>query len=195
MSLLSEHFKHERLARQLRLSQLAVLAGYTNIGKGACRINVFETSGRIAPAVLSKLAAALGVSLPTVSALIAADEKNFLLDWNQWADHAIEPYLVIRLIPAVYRSELIPLEVKSLAEGEAFAASRAKHWSKRVCLVISRRYSMWLDEAGEVYARTEAVPGSPSGPGMTLGRKRQDQFLRKLTAEDFVARVIWPKRQ
>jgi hypothetical protein len=195
MSLLSEHFKNERLARHLRLSQLAALAGYTNVGKGASRINVFETTGRIAPPVLTKVAAALGISVATVNELIAQDERNFLLEWNQWADKSIEPYLVVRLIPAVYRSEVIPLDVTSLEEGEAFAASRAKHWSKAVCLVISRRYSMWLDEAGEVYARTEAVPGSSSGPGMTLGRKRQDQFVLKLSIEDFAARAIWPKRK
>jgi hypothetical protein len=39
----------------------------------------------------------------------------------------------------------------------------------RVCLAIDRRTSVWFDERGGEYARTEATPVSDPSPRMMIG--------------------------
>ena len=45
------------------------------------------------------------------------------------------------------------------------------HWE--VCLVLTRRQSVWFDGDGKVRWRSEAQPGVPNSPYMTLQRRRR----------------------
>jgi hypothetical protein len=41
-----------------------------------------------------------------------------------------------------------------------------------VCLVVSRRESLWMDERGAVVRRTRAMLGRVNAPYMTVGGRR-----------------------
>ena len=192
--LLAEHFHQLRVERGLNLAQLAGQVGYANTTKGINRLVTFERHGQIHPKLLQKLSVALGVSDEVVRTLAAEDERQFLGDWNCWADVPVEPYTVVRLLPAVYKTVRVPAEIGSFVAGEVFAADLARQWNRKVCLVVSRRYSLWLDEQGLAYAHTEAVPGEPNAPYMALGRSRRTHLVRSLSADDFARSVQWPVR-
>jgi hypothetical protein len=58
------------------------------------------------------------------------------------------------------------------AEGGEFASDLARERGFKVCLVISRRISVWYDARGVEYARTEATPEMPCEPFAVIGGKR-----------------------
>jgi len=58
-----------------------------------------------------------------------------------------------------------------------YASDVAKDRKLKVCLVLSRRVSVWYDTEGREYARTEATPELPCEPFMRIGgRKVQFDF-------------------
>lgn len=195
MTLLGQHFRRRREERKLRLSKVAGLAGYRNITKGVNRILEFERHGEVHDGLLKKLASLLEIDDESIRRLAEEDRRLFLHDWNQWADQEIGPYLVVRLIAAVYRHEELPLNIESADAAEAFAIARAKELQLKVCLVVSRRLSLWIDEHGEVYERTEAVPGEANSPWMSLKGSRKTFLVRSLTRDDFVRQVEWPQQR
>lgn len=191
---LAQHLKARRLEAKLTLAQLSRLVRYRDTGKGAGRIHKFEESGAVHPELLVKLSTALGVDRATVEALVEEDRRQFFRQWNAWANEPIKPYLVVRMVPAFYVSEDVPQDVKTVDGAEAFAAGRARHWRRKCCLVLSRRHSIWLDEEGMVYERTEAVPGEPNTPYMRLGRGRRSFLLRTVSPERIIQEVNWPTK-
>src|SRR6516165_7265670 len=78
MSHLGDAFKTRRLYRKLTTGQLARLAGYSNLGRGANRIHGFEAGGKIAPDLLGKLAAILEINPEDVRRYAAEDYKEWL---------------------------------------------------------------------------------------------------------------------
>ena len=64
----------------------------------------------------------------------------------------------------------LPDEVRSVEEAERYASEFARERQMRVCLVLSRRVSVWFDEQGSFQFATEAVPGGePNEPYMKIG--------------------------
>jgi hypothetical protein len=163
---------------------------YRNINKGANRILKFEQRGDVYQDLLSKLAQALNVA----PEMIEEDRRNFFREWTAWANQPIRPYLVVRLLAAVYLREQLPDGTTSPEQAEAFASARVRHWNRCCCLVLSRRYSIWIDEAGEVYERTEAVPGAPNVPSMRLSGSRREFILRSISGGLALGVVRWPKK-
>jgi hypothetical protein len=81
-------------------------------------------------------------------------------------------YLVIRLMAAVYARQTLPSEIETADEAEAWACTFARQHRCCVCLVVSRRLSVWIDQQGEIEARTKAVPGEPNMPFMEVRGRR-----------------------
>ncbi len=188
---LSRHFEAQRLAKGLKPSQLARLAGCSNILKNGNRIRQFELTGQISQELFARIASALAVDPTTVERLVEQDRREFFDAWLKWVNEPITPYLVIRLIPAVYFRRAVPPSMTTMAEAEAWASMVAREERKRCCLVWSRRVSCWFSEKdGGLYARTEAVPGESNEPRMRIGGKAFT-FGHDLST---VARVTWPKR-
>jgi transcriptional regulator with XRE-family HTH domain len=191
-SKLAAHFRKLRLEKGLKLSQLARLAGYSNISKGANRINAFERSGIVHADLCVKLADVLGIDRPTVDRLIEEDRSQFFEEWNAWANEPINPYLVIRLMAAIYCPHNLPEEIQSVEAAEAYGISVAKKWNKRCCLVLSRRISVWIAADGSIENVTEAVPGEPNTPFTKIGGKT---VLSKFTDHGMAFQQIqWPQR-
>lgn len=78
-------------------------------------------------------------------------------EYEEWLDEPIPMKLVVRAIPGFYASAEVP-ENLSPEEAEKWACQYARKKKKMVCLVLSRRESVWIDEQGEIYSRTAGEP-------------------------------------
>lgn len=163
MSHLSEFFRHRREAERITLGELARRCGYSNLNKGANRIQKFERTGEIEPSLLGKLAAALGITSAEIHRAVAEDRA----EWEAWASEPIEPHLIVRLVAAFYSHRPIPLELHGDRTAmEGFAADYAATNRVRVCLVLSRRLRAWFERDGQCSGVTEDTFGRAYGPVM-----------------------------
>lgn len=136
------------------------------------------------------LVAALEIDAGSIERLVEQDRHEFFQAWLAWVNEPITPYLVERLIAAVYRSVPLPPEIMTMEEAEQWAATVAKESKRKCCLVWSRRISIWCDVDGSSF-RSEAVPGKPNVPWMKIGGKTFNfgEELRSTTP------VHWPHKQ
>jgi hypothetical protein len=142
--------------------------GYKNVSKGSNRIQTFEGGGKVAPDLLEKLASALEVSPDEVRQLAAEDYQN----WLRWAEEPIRPYVVIRHMASVYERVELPDDVLEPEQAEIYAARLAREQKRTVCLVLSRKSSMYFDATGQITGRQEALPDAFSEPFAMVGGKR-----------------------
>jgi hypothetical protein len=171
---LAEYGRSQRFARWLTSGELARRIGAANVSKIAGRLDWFEREGIIKPDLLDSLIIALELDRAVVEALIREDEEESFREWNKWASQWVGPHLITRLIPGVWMHGAIPDKALSPSDAEAFAIGYAREKQRSVCLVLSRRVSIWVRSNGRVAERIEAAPGQPNQPFMTLrsGSKR-----------------------
>lgn len=167
---LSRHFERLPLERELRPGQLAALMGCSNHSKIGGRIKRFEITGSISQELLKKLMAVLDVEDAVVEQLLAADHREYLEKWLDWVNSPIQPYLLLRIMAAIYQKEPIP-EALTQEQAENYASNFARENEKKCCLIWSRRLSVWFDSDGVVYDRTEAVPGVMNSLCIRIGSK------------------------
>ena len=192
-SQLSKHFRETRLDKGIRVSHLARLCGYTNLSRGSRRIHNFESGGSIHRPLLMKMADALGIDRSKVEALVEEDRHQFFEEWSKWANEPIYPYLVVRMMAAVYCQHRLPPEIESVEEAEAFAADFTKTHRLKSCLVLSRKISVWFAEDGSVSSVTEAVPGQANSPAMWIGGR--DCTTKAVEHGLALQQISWPKKQ
>jgi hypothetical protein len=189
---LSRYFQQKRLARGLKPGQLARLAGCVNVQKNGSRIRSFELSGHITQDLFEKIAAVLEIDPATIGRLVEQDRREFYQGWLAWLNEPIQPYLVIRLMAAIYSSRAVPPDITTLEEAEKWAGAVAGEIKKRCCLVWSRRISCWFSEEGTLTERTEAVPGEPNVPWIKVGGKGHAFVFGDGLGS--VSLVDWPKK-
>jgi len=129
-------------------------------------------TGDISKELFDKLTAVLEIDAATIEQLVEQDRREFFESWLKWANVPIQPYLVVRLMAAVYSRLAVPPGITTMDEAEAWASEVAAERKMKACLVWSRRISVWFAEDGAVYSRTEAVPGKPNAPWMKIGGKK-----------------------
>jgi len=161
---LGTYFRRTRLAKGLKLGPLARQVGYRNVSKGCRRITAFEDTGKITPELLAKLAAVLEIEDAVIEELRDADRRAY----QEWLSEPVKPYTVVRLMAAVYSRVDLPEDVQSQHEAEEFAAGLARKHRLRVCLVWSRRTSIYFAADGSLEGITEAAPA----PVMKIGGKK-----------------------
>lgn len=169
---LAEHFEKQRRALGLRPGQLAALIGCPNPIKAGHRIRQFELYGVVNRELFDKLAAALKIDDKTIENLIEQDRKAQYKAWLKWVKTPIQPYLVDRLMPAVYRTIPVPKGFKKRKHAELWAARIARESRRQCCLVWSRRLSIWFNREGDVVGRTTATPDKLNTPWVQLGRRK-----------------------
>ncbi len=150
MTALSEHFRHVREKERIPLSTLARALGYTNLSKGANRIRHFEDTGELPPHLLLPLATALGISLATLRDLKAQERQAK----EQWASETVDPYLVIRLMPAICGKKELPKGI-SRERAERTSSVIARRLKMKVALIWNRKTSIPFDEHGNRLKETD----------------------------------------
>ena len=80
--------------------------------------------------------------------------------------------MVFSIMAAIYVRKALPDEITTTEEAEAWACEFARQNRRRVCLVVSRRLSVWIDESGQVQSRTKAKPGQTNEPYMEIAGRR-----------------------
>lgn len=166
-----EFIRAERCKRGLSLGAMARLVGYRNVSKGSRRISFLEGTGLAKSDLLVNVAEALNLDWTEVERLVEQDHLERLHAWEAWANEPVPMCLVIRLMAAVYTRKVLPAEITA-DDAEALACRFARKHRLRVCLVLSRRLSVWIDGSGQVTARTEARPGQANVPYMEVKRRR-----------------------
>jgi hypothetical protein len=172
MTNLGSFIRAERVGRGLTLGQLASLVGYRNLNRGARRIICLEQSGTARPDLMAHVAEALALDRAVVERLAYEDRQERLRAWEAWVNEPVPMFLVVRLIAAVYVRKGLPLEVMTKEDAETWACNFARQHRCCVCLVVSRRWSVWIDADGQIQARTEARPGEPNMPLMRVQGRR-----------------------
>jgi transcriptional regulator with XRE-family HTH domain len=173
---LSQLFKQRRLAKGLRVSDLAQRCGYRNLSKGSRRINDFEDTGGIDERLFVKLANILEIDEETIARLAEQDQAEFLRNWNEWADQPIKPHVIVRAIPGFMVSPKLPPGVTTQEEMEAFASRIAEQHRKKVWLVMTRRLTVYFNESASNRSIIHAKPGATNCPYLSL-KNRKKKFL------------------
>lgn len=141
MSQIGQLFKAARREAGLTPKGVALAAGYRNVNKGLRRLSMLE-DGQILlhdPRIVNKLAAALSIDGVDIA-------KASALDWEE-LDRPIKPYLVERLMPAVYRRHQLP-EDCTVADARNTAARMSVETGRSFCLVLSRVRSVYFYASG-----------------------------------------------
>jgi transcriptional regulator with XRE-family HTH domain len=168
VSHVSSLFRRRRVDRGLSIGQLARLLGYRNVSKGCNRIQGFEGGGKVAPDLLARLASELAITPDEIRHALGEDYR----DWLAWANQPVRPHVVLRYLACVYQRIELPDDALDPEAAELFASDLARERRFKVCLVLSRRISVWYDATGREYARTEATPEMPCEPYAVIGGKR-----------------------
>jgi transcriptional regulator with XRE-family HTH domain len=161
---LSNYCRNRRIERGLTPGQLARLLGYRNVNKGIRRLLRFEREGSIKEDLLVRLAEALEIDLPIIEELIEQDRAERLRQWEAWVNEQVPMTLIVRYLPGGYGQLRLPANIATSEDAIAYARQVARKRNRRVCLVISRRLSVWIDAQGDVEATTEAMPERPNEP-------------------------------
>jgi hypothetical protein len=72
----------------------------------------------------------------------------------------------------VYQRLELPEDARSPEAAEAYAACLARERKLMVCLVWSRRLSVYFNGTGQVHQRLEAAPNVPCEPYVEIGGRR-----------------------
>ncbi len=170
-SRVGEFIRLQRCKRGLSRGALARLIGYCNVSKGSRRLACLENTGMAKPDLLVNIAEALDLDWTVVERLMEADHMERLHAWEAWASEPVPICLVIRVMSAVYTRKVLPTDITA-DDAETLACRFARKHRLRVCLVLSRRHSVWVDAYGHVEARTEATPDAPNVPYMEVKGRR-----------------------
>ena len=156
---------------------MAKLLGYKSLPGGANKIIYFEERGIIKPDLMQRLAMVLGIDEATISKLAEEDRREQFERWITWANHPIRAYVSVKLLPAVYTQEQVPLRMIHDQEAmERFAAQLARKWKAQAMLVLSRRISIHFSAKGEKLSILEAGPGQPLHlPGIRFDNTPKEQ--------------------
>ena len=156
---LGDYVRRQREKQGLNRGQLAKAAGYRNTAKGIRRILDLETTGVCVEKMWKGICRMLQLAAEDVDRVRELDWQ----DYQAWLDKPIEMQLVLRWMACAYTTV-----------AEAYACEVARERKRKVCLVVSRRLSIWVNEEGCVYSRSTPSRGRPNQPYMQVKNK---QFL------------------
>ena len=181
---LRNYVRQQRERKGIRLGPLAEMIGLKNRNKGARIVLQFEREGVVSDDLLKKLIHALEIDEDEI---VKAMQKD-TAEWEAWVSEPVPMQMIVRLVAAVYCPHPLPEAITNAEEAETYARAYAKEKHRSVCLALNRRQSVWINEEGEVKARTTAKPELPNIPYATLGGRRK--FLFGTTEQGFHPIVI-----
>jgi transcriptional regulator with XRE-family HTH domain len=174
---LGELFRARRVAFGWSLGEVARRLGYRNTSKAANKVLRLERQGEAEDGFLHRLAAVLGVTEHEVREVIRADRLAYERAWHEWADQPTPIRTVVRAVPGFMPGVPVPADATTPEAVIAFAQAHAAQLRRKVFVVLSRRETVGITEAGEVNGRFFATPDSDPCPSMSLKRVK---FLFRL---------------
>ena len=133
----SRYFESLRVNQGFKPSQLASLIGASNISKIGSLIRQFELTGEISFYWFEKLINFLNPEKDELQRCIKLDHNAQLAEFNKWSCQTIDPYLIIRYMPAFYASKIVPKEFTS-------SRKEAEDWcSKELKIYRAKGYLNW----------------------------------------------------
>lgn len=142
---LGNYFRRVRSDQNIKLSRLARLVGYENVKKGCPRLGTFERTGKITGDLLSRLAQLLRIDTETIAVLIDRDRQ----EWERWKSKPIEPYLIIRLVSAMFCHKVLPDKITVRNQAVTWASEYARQVRLEVCLAWSRKDVIYFNNEGQ----------------------------------------------
>ena len=183
----SRYLANLRIDRELKPGQLASIIQARNISKIGSLIRQFELTGEISPYWFNKLINELNPQKDLLQKCITQDQEDQLKEieeqkkkWNQWADTAIDPYLTIRCIPAVYVTKLIPKAFTSLREdAEWWCSNELKSLRAKGYLNWTRREQTFFEKGGSNLWRCSATFEEPPAAAWMKVSGSSQKFIFK----------------
>lgn len=161
---LGRYVEENRRKSGLSRQKLAGLTGYKNLNKGARRIEQLEKEGICDPNLFQRIVAVLDLDPKKIEAKVESDQRDF----EAYLDEPVPMEMIVRLMAAVYARHPLPEDVKTQAEAIEYAVDYAKKHHMKVCLVLSRRYSYWIDESGNGFMRQTRQESPMNAPYMRV---------------------------
>ncbi len=174
-------YRHRAL-KGLNFGQLAELSGYKNRSKWAIKICNFEREGVGDDEMVGRVIQALEIDHEEVQEAI---QKDYAI-WEKWADEPVEMQMLLRYSGVIILIHDMPQEITSQEEAIEYAQNYAKENGLRVCLVLSRRESVWIAADGHMHI-SQTTPGVPNIPFASVGGKK---FLFNNSQDSFPFTVL-----
>ncbi len=169
MSNLGRLVRNRRKAAGLSRPELARRLGYQNTNRGLRRIDRLEAHGQASGPLWARVREALDLDEEEAAREAERDKDEYEAEWTTWANYPVPISLSVKWFAGFHAGYPLPPEVADdPAMAEGFAREVAKERGLPVCLTVSRRLSVWIDDKGEVFHRQQAEPGVPNGPYMRL---------------------------
>ena len=154
---LSGYIKQERVNQGLNFGELAKLMGYKNISRGMRRAIDLEREGVVHPEVLEKIIKALELDRNIIDRYIKEDNEQKRREFEEWLSEPIQPYYILRIIPAIYQSYDLPGNFSTEEEAAEYVAGIAKEKQKKALLCLSRREKISINEKGEIMGKIKTT--------------------------------------
>ena len=169
-----QYVKRARESRKLNRAQVAKAMGRRNINKAMRKIMDVEANGPGDPEFFRRLAEVLALDDGELRRRAEQDWREY----QAWLDEPVPMYLVVRMIAGFYAEAPLPAEVADdPVAAEECACWVARKYRCKVCLVVSRRLSVFIEKDGQVSERSRITTSEPNIPYMQIkGRK----FLPRL---------------
>ena len=165
MSHIGKLFQDARREAGLKPKDVVLRAGYVKISKGMRHLQTLEDGSSLLPNpnLIEKFTAALGIDSVDLA-------DAFALDWAE-LNRPIKPYLVERLMPAMYRRHELP-EGCTVDEARRIGSKMSVETGRSFCLVLSRVRTVYFYPSGKC---------SESGyiPGASIGRYKAFMDMAK----------------
>ena len=143
---LGELIRDARQHRRLTPQGVARRLGYRNLNKGARRVERLERTGIEVPAFIEELAAAVGCDQGQVVDLTARDDVARRSAFEAWLN-VPQPLALYRNAVGLAIGAPLP-EGLTEEEAIAYAINLQRKEGLRMCLVLDRRRSIWIEEDG-----------------------------------------------
>lgn len=169
---LGEWFWGRRTERHWPLGEVARRLGYRNVSKGANKVLRLEREGMADDHFLRLLAAVLGISEGVVVYLTRQDRLAYLRAWQEWADQPTPIRVVMRAVPGFMVEMALPNDVTTPERAVAFGQAVAARHHAKAFVVLNRRESVGITEAGTLNGRFHTRPDTDPCPLVSVGRQR-----------------------
>lgn len=169
---MGEWFWSVRGGHQWPPVEVARRLGYSNVSKACNKVLRVEREGVADADFLRRLAVVLGISEGVVVYLTRQDRLAYLRAWEEWASLPMPVRIVMRAVPGFMVEMALPAGVVTPEQAVAHGQAVAARYHAKVFVVLSRRESVGITQAGEINGRFHTRPDTDPCPLVSLSRQK-----------------------